>query len=79
MSFAQFVTFDFVEGNYTLKFTQQSQSKNQNKVDLKKESRLTYRNEMNALAFNIFFTICYFVCSLKNGGIKTIKNKINAD
>ncbi len=27
MSFAQFVTFDFVEGNYTLKFTQRSQNK----------------------------------------------------
>ena len=89
MSFAQFVTFDFVEGNYTLKFTQQSQSKNQNKVDLKKESKLIYRNEMNALSFpnlsamefNIFFTICYFASKhiKKNGGISLMIKKSDND
>ena len=85
MSFAQFVTFDFVEGNYTLKFTQRSQ----NKVDLKKESKLTYRNEMNALSFpnlsamefNIFFTICYFASKhiKKNGGISLMIKKSDND
>ena len=83
MSFAQFVTFDFVEGNYTLKFTQRSQNK---LID----TSFSCSNEINSIIFpsftarnfNIFFTICYFVSKhiKENGGIKTIKrNKINAD
>ncbi|ARJ57098.1 replication initiation protein [Campylobacter cuniculorum] len=83
MSFAQFVTFDFVEGNYTLKFTQRSQNK---LID----TSFSCSNEINsiifpnftAMDFNIFFTICYFVSKhiKENGGIKTIKrNKIDVD
>ena len=80
--------FDFLEENYTLKFTQQSQSKNQNKIDLKK-SKQTYLNAMNALSFshlsarefNIFFMICYFASKhiKENGGISLMIKKSDND
>lgn len=60
MSCARFVTFDFVEGSYIMKFTEQSQvveavgvsSKvKENAKVAKIDSKLMYRNEMNSITF----------------------------
>ncbi|MCR2064274.1 hypothetical protein [Campylobacter helveticus] len=45
MGCKKFVTFDFVEGNYILKMTAESQAR---------KSKLVYRTEMNVLSFPKF-------------------------
>ncbi|EAJ8484606.1 hypothetical protein BKO80_03660, partial [Campylobacter upsaliensis] len=70
MTCKRLITFDFVEGNYIMKMTQQD-----------KDSNLVYRNELNVLSFpkftamdfNIFFTICYYASNhYKKYGMKKL-------
>ncbi|ECL3871417.1 replication initiation protein, partial [Campylobacter upsaliensis] len=81
MACQKLITFDFVEGNYIMKMTQQG-----------KDFRLTYRNELNVLSFpkftamdfNIFFTICYYASNhYKKYGMKKLirsfKNEFKKD
>lgn len=72
MNCAKLITFNFVEGNYVLKMTAESQAS---------KSKFVYRTEMNVLSFpkftamdfNLFFTICYYASShFKKYGMKQI-------
>lgn len=81
MGFSELLSFDFVDGIYALKL---SQNTNKASAKFSNNTKLVYRNEMNsitfpnftAMDFNLFFTMCYYASKYyeKHGLMKIIRN-----